>query len=151
MDIKISCGGFELEYSGDEEFAKESLCKLVAEIKNIILAGEESQNSNAIQESESNGEMKLPAFVEKLEKRSERNTRGYRKFLITAAWLHLNGKKRLQTSDVAAALLENNFNSLSNPSDCLTTNIDYGHCERIEGNKFIVTRNGFQDLGIQLP
>ena len=150
MEIKVSCGGFELEYRGDEQFAKESLCSLVAEIKNVILTGEESQNSDATQDGESNGKMKLPTFMENLEKQSERNSLEYRKFLVTSAWLQLNGKDRIKTSDVSAALRNSKINRLSNPSDCLATNIRYGHCERVEDNGFIVTRTGLQDLELDL-
>ena len=42
MKIKMSCGGFELEYSGDEQFAKESLCSLISEMKSIIQAEEKN-------------------------------------------------------------------------------------------------------------
>lgn len=151
MEIKVSCSDFQVEYSGDEQFAKESLCSLVAEIKGIIQSEEETKNPDESNERKPNGKLNLPTFMEKLEEQAERNSRGYRKFLMTAAWLHLNGKNPLKTSDVSSALRENQFNSLSNPSDCLTKNINYGHCERTENNMFIVTRNGFQDLGIQLP
>ena len=86
-----------------------------------------------------------------MEKNSERNSLEYRKFLVTAAWLHLNGKDNLQTADVASALRDNKINKLSNPSDSLAKNIRYSHCERVENNRFIVTQKGFKDLGMHMP
>ena len=151
MELKVSCGSFEVEYSGDEKFAKESLCALVADLRDIIQIEEEKPNLDKIQQNESKTDKTLPEFLEEMENKSERNSWEYRKFLVAAAWLHLNGKNRLQTADVASALLKDNFNKLSNPSDCLAKNIRYDHCRRVENNEFIVTQKGFKDLGLQLP
>ena len=151
MKIKVSCGGFELEYSGDEQFAKESLCSLVSEIKDIIQTDDEMPKQEQTYQNMPSENMKLPKFLAEMEKNSERNSREYRKFLVTAAWLHLNGKSKLQTADVASALLESKINKLSNPSDSLAKNIKYGHCERVENSGFIVTQRGFQDLELHMP
>ena len=151
MKIKISCGSFKVKYEGDERFAKESLCSLISELKETIQTEDEVSRLSETHEGKPDGDMKLPSFLAKMENRSERNSREYRKFLIAAAWLHLNNKNQLQTSDVASALRDSKINRLSNPSDCLTKNIRYGHCERVENNKFIVTQKGFQDLGLQMP
>ena len=151
MKIRVSCGGFEVEYRGGKKFAKESLCSLIAEIKEITKAEEEASDLDEIHHGKPSGVMKLPSFLAEMERKSARNSREYRKFLVTAAWLHLRKKNRLRTSDVASALLDNRIDKLSNPSDCLKTNIEYGHCERVEKNGFIVTRNGFKDLGLQMP
>lgn len=151
MKIKVSCSGFDVEYSGDEQFAKESLCSLISEIKTIIQTTEDASDLNKNHQDKRNEVMKLPSFLAEMEKKSERNSREYRKFLVAAAWLHLNGKNKLQTSDVASALRDSKINKLSNPSDCLKKNIIYGHCERVENNEFIVTQKGFQDLGLQMP
>lgn len=151
MKIKLSCGGFELEYSGDEQFAKESLCSLVSEMKSIILTEEKTLELENTTQNMPNGGMKLPNFLKEMKKNSERNSKDYRKFLVTAAWLHIGGKNKLQTADVASALLANKIGKLSNPSDSLATNIKYGHCERVENGAFIVTQEGFQDLELQMP
>ena len=151
MKIKISCGGFKVKYEGDEQFAKESLCSLISEIKKTIQTEEEASRWRETYESKPDGVMKLPSFLAKMENRSERNSLEYRKFLVAAAWLHLNKRNTLQTSDVASALRDSKINKLSNPSDCLTKNIKNGHCERLDGNKFIVTQKGFQDLNLQMP
>ena len=151
MKIKMSCGGFELEYSGDEQFAKESLCSLVSEMKSIILTEEKTLELENTNQNKLNGFMRLPNFLKEMKKNSERNSKDYRKFLVTAAWLHIGGKNKLQTADVASALLANKIGKLSNPSDSLATNIKYGHCERVENGAFIVTQEGFQDLELQMP
>ena len=151
MKIKISCGSFKVKYEGDEQFAKESLCSLISELKETIQTEDEASRLSETYESKPDGAMRLPSFLAKMENRSERNSLEYRKFLVAAAWLHLNKRNTLQTSDVASALRDSKINKLSNPSDCLTKNIKNGHCERLEGNKFIVTQKGFQDLGLQTP
>lgn len=151
MELKVSCGGFEVEYTGDEQFAKESLCSLVTEIRDIIQTKEETTKLDKLHQNEPSGEMKLPEFLAEMETKEERNLREYRKFLITAVWLHLRGKNKLRTSDVASALLDSKINKIGNPSDCLAKNIKYGHCEKGAKHLFIVTQRGFQDLGLQLP
>ena len=151
MKIKVSYGGFEVEYSGNEKFAKESLCLLISEIKETIKTEDKALDSDKTHQGKPNEVVTLYSFLEEMEKKSEHNTREYRKFLVTAAWLHLGKKNKLRTSDVAYALRDNKINKLSNPSDCLNTNIEYGHCERVEKNRFVVTRNGFEDLGLQMP
>lgn len=151
MKIKVSCGGFEVEYDGDEQFAKESLCSLISEIRETIQTKEEVSDLNKTHQGKFNGIIGLPSFLEEMKKRSDRNSREYRKFLIAAVWLHLDKNNRLQTSDVASALRNNMINKLSNPSDCLNKNIDYGHCERVNNGEFIVTQKGFQDLGVPMP
>lgn len=151
MKIKISCGGFKVKYEGDEQFAKESLRSLISEIKEIIQTEEEASKIGKADENTPNGIMKLSSFLEEMASKSDRNSLEYRKFLVVAAWLHLNKRNTLQTSDVASALRDSKINKLSNPSDCLTKNIKNGHCERLENNRFIVTQKGFQDLSLQMP
>lgn len=73
-----------------------------------------------------------------------------RKFLATAVWLTLDGKKRLTTGDVTKALSINYQGKLSNASDCLNRNVKAGRCEK-EGNQFYVTEDGFQDIGVPAP
>lgn len=151
MKIKISCGGFNVKYEGDEQFAKESLCSLISELKETIQTEDEVSRLSETYESKPDGTMRLPSFLEEMASRSDRNSLEYRKFLVVAAWLHLNKRNTLQTSDVASALRDSKINKLSNPSDCLTKNIKNGHCERLENNRFIVTQKGFQDLKLQMP
>ena len=151
MEIKMSCGGFTVEYSGDEEFAKESLCSLVIDLRDIIQVEKKITNFDKIDQNTSKTCMTLPKFLNEMNEKAERNSLEYRKFLVTAVWLHLNGKDRLKTSDVASALQNNNINKLNNPSDCLAKNRNKGHCEKVNNSTFIVTQKGFEDLGLQLP
>ena len=73
-----------------------------------------------------------------------------RKFLATAVWLTLDGKKRLSTGDVTKALSANHQGKLRNASDCLNRNVKQGRCEK-EGKQFYVTEDGFQDIGVPAP
>jgi hypothetical protein len=68
------------------------------------------------------------------------------KFLATSVWLQsTEGKKRLKTSDVTAALSRANQKKLNNASDCLGKNVAKGHCEK-EGNEYYVTEEGKNSL-----
>ncbi|MGN6294249.1 MAG: hypothetical protein ACTHMV_15995 [Chitinophagaceae bacterium] len=79
-------------------------------------------------------------------KEKNATTNQVKKFLASAAFLQLNGKNRLTTSDISGALKDAKQNKLNNPSDCLNKNIKKGHCEK-DGKEFFVTSKGFEDLG----
>jgi hypothetical protein len=71
-----------------------------------------------------------------------------KKFLTTAAFIQLNGKTRITTSDVNSALKAANQSKLNNASDCLAQNVKKGFCEKDGSSGFFVTTDGLSDLGI---
>jgi predicted transcriptional regulator len=73
-----------------------------------------------------------------------------KKFLATSAFLQINGKNRLTTSDITKALKEANQTKIGNPSEYLNQNVKKGHCEKDGSKDFFVTSHGFEYLGITL-
>ena len=71
-----------------------------------------------------------------------------RKFLATAGWLYLKGKKQTSTAEVSSSLKDNQQNRLSNASQCLNDNVKQGYCEKSDSG-FFVTVEGLKELGIQ--
>tara|TARA_R110002050_G_scaffold258037_2_gene397204 strand:+ start:496 stop:981 length:486 start_codon:yes stop_codon:yes gene_type:complete len=63
------------------------------------------------------------------------------KFLVTATFLQLNGKKGITTTEVASTLKSANQSRLSNASDALNKNVGKGFCEK-DGSQFFVTQEG---------
>lgn len=75
-------------------------------------------------------------------------TNQVKKFLATAAFLQLGGKKRLSTGDITKAIKDANQTKLVNASDCLNQNVKKGHSEK-DGGEFFVTSHGFSELSIE--
>ena len=67
------------------------------------------------------------------------------KFMTTAAFLQLNGKKGITTSDVNKAIKVAQQNKLNNSSDSLNQNVRKGFCEK-DGSGFFVTQAGLDSL-----
>lgn len=68
------------------------------------------------------------------------------RFLATAHWLTLKGQKSLTTSDVSKALKDNHQSKLSNPSECLSSNVSKGFCEK-DGKSFYISPEGLEHIG----
>jgi len=151
--IQIKIGIVEFSGEGNQDWLASQLDKIltkVPELLKIELNSPAITPSGASKGATSNGEQKgdkpsnLPAYL----KEKNATTNQVKKFLATAAFLQLNGKNRLGTSDISDALKTANQTKLKNASDCLNQNVKKGHCEK-EGKDFFVTSNGFTELGIE--
>lgn len=86
----------------------------------------------------------MPPLAEFL-KMNNANEMLMKKFLVTAVWLHHNGKTRMRPNDINVALMGIGETKFHRPTDSLKTNIKKGYCAR-EGDKFFVTELGFQQV-----
>ncbi|MCX7835849.1 MAG: hypothetical protein N2450_07250 [bacterium] len=88
----------------------------------------------------------MPPLAEFL-KMNNANETLMKKFLVTAVWLHHNGKIRMRPNDINLALLEIGEGKFHRPTDSLKTNIKKGFCAR-EGDKFFITELGFKQVKV---
>lgn len=99
------------------------------------------QQDNEISPDTETSHQTLVAFLNE----KHATTNQINKFLATAIWLELKGKKRISTRDVTSALKNSNQSRLGNPADCLNKNVKKGYCEK-DGSEFFVTQEGKNSL-----
>lgn len=141
--IEISVGAISFSGEGTEDWLEKQLDKLLAAAP--TLAAVHPKDIEPLSHAGtklSSDPGTLAGFLQK--KGSQSNQ--VKRFLATAEWLHLKGKNRLKSGDVAKALSEANQKRLGNPADCLNQNVGKGHCEK-EGGQFYVTPEGRASLG----
>ena len=166
MKLKLMIGGFEVSYSGSEEFAEQKLLNLTHELIELAasqnLSGRTQEAAelavprgstpmNAADAAEiGNSVGQLSDFLRQLQENGLSSTTRD-KFLATSAWLHLSGYARITSGNVAEALQEHHETALSNPSHCLNLNIERNYCERDGKNgPYFVTTPGFRHLGLDV-
>ena len=166
MKLKLMIGGFEVSYSGSEEFAEQKLLSLTHELIELaasqnlpgltqepaeLAVSSSSTPVNAADAADTGNSVgQLSDFLRRLEGNGLEQTQ-IDKHLATSAWLHLTGMARMKSGNVAEALQKNNETALANPSDCLAKNIKRKFCER-EGRNglYFVTPQGFRHLGLDV-
>ncbi|THU40481.1 hypothetical protein FAM09_11515 [Niastella caeni] len=152
--IQIKVGNVEFSGEGDQIWLTSQLDKILEKVPELIKIEPKTFNGISRIGDEANGNVisngsrssTLATFL----KENNATVHQVKKYLATAAFLQLNGKNRLSTSDVVEALKNANQSRLGNPSDCLNQNVKKGHCEKDGGKEFFVTADGFRELGLEV-
>jgi hypothetical protein len=149
IDIKIGAVSFSAE--GSEKWLSGELDKVLAKAPELaaIPPAEPGNNDG----SGGGGTQTTHATKGKLGtlahflKEKNATSNQVKKFLATAVYLHdTTGKDRLTTGEVKTALKNANQTKLTNPADCLNSNVKKGHAEK-DGGSFFVTDPGRTSLG----
>lgn len=150
--IQIKVGIVEFSGEGNQEWLATQLDKILAKVPELLkieLASPVKGTNAGSAGAANNGHTgEKPANLATYLKDKNATSNQVKKFLATAAYLQLNGKNRLSTTDVSNALRDAKQTKLNNASDCLNQNIKKGHCEKDGAKQFFVTSNGFTELGI---
>ena len=147
--IEIRVGAFSFTGEGTEKWLSGELDKLLAKIPELVKvtpteSGDDSATGTATKVRKNGNVGTLAHFLR--DKSATDNQ--VKKFLATAVWLHeTNGKDRLTTSEVKAALKRANQSKINNPSDALNQNVSKGHAEK-DGGSFFITDPGRTSLGV---
>jgi hypothetical protein len=154
--IQFKIGALEFTGEGDSEWVSSELDKILKKIPDLlkIVPVEKLKESNITLENDGkqtglNRTVK-PTNLSVFLREKNASTNHVKKFLATSAFLQLNGKNRLTTSDITKAIKDANQTKLANPSEHLNQNVKKGHCEKDGSKEFFVTSHGFEDLGIIL-
>lgn len=140
--IRVRVGQIEVEYEGPDGFLDKKLLDMIRQLSEISKSVPESAGGTGSAAQEAGDPGTLASFLNSKNATSSQ----VKKFLATAQWLHLKGKRRLKTGDVTKALRDNSQARLGNASNTLSRNITKGFCER-DGSEFYVTSEGIADLG----
>jgi viroplasmin and RNaseH domain-containing protein len=153
--IQIKVGIVEFSGEGNQDWLASQLDKILAKVPELL----KIELSNPTAKPASLGKGGTPESIPKANKLNSNlatylkdksaTTNQVKKFLATSVFLQLNGKNRLNTSDVSDALKNANQAKLNNPSECLNQNVKKGHCEKDGSKEFFVTTNGLKELGIE--
>jgi hypothetical protein len=148
IDFKI--GNISFSAEGDQDWLGEQLATIMKSASNLPAA--KTASGEGILVSVTNAEeIKEPigdSLASYLKAKGGENKQVQR-FLATAAWLYRRNQKDLNASAVAKALATNHQKGLANPADCLNQNVGKGYCEKLTGNKFFITPEGWRKLGEQ--
>src|ERR1039458_1993882 len=144
--IEIKIGGLHFSCEAEQQWVTTQLDKIIAKADVLGKLGEKQEtDAKAAGASKQTGQVSsLANFLTT----KNSTTVQVKKFLATAVWLHLKGKEKVTTGDVAKSLKDNHQGKLNNPADCLNQNVSKGFCEK-DGNEFFVTDEGLNELGIK--
>ena len=142
--IRIEYGDLSVAFDGSEEFIERVLPQLISDIGRRI-ADFPAQTADGTRQkvSAAAGNLNLAELI-----KNKSNNTQVRRFLVTAAWLQARGASGLTTGDVGKALQDYKQEKLGNASDCLSSNINSGNCERRDGKTFHVTPKGMESVGL---
>jgi hypothetical protein len=152
--IQIKIGNIEFSGEGDSDWLSSQLDKILDKVPELLkitpLAQAEVSNNSIEKETnpKSSTNIAKPTNLAMFLKEKNATSNQVKKFLATSAFLQLNGKNRLNTSDITKALKDSNQTKLGNPSEYLNQNVKKGHCEKDGSKEFFVTSHGFEDLGV---
>jgi len=155
--IQIKVGIVEFSGEGNQDWLATQLDKILDRLPELlkielVAPTEKGNGSNSAGGGAKPDNDSKPANLPRFLKDKSATTSQVKKFLATAAYLQLNGKSRMTTSDIAKALKDANQNKLTNPSDCLAKNVGKGLAEKEkDGSKdFFVTSEGFKEFSISI-
>ena len=134
--IRVKVGEIELDYEGPESFLDKKLPELISRLSQ--LAESPSMDPAKPRARRAAGD---PSTLASFLKASSVGTSQNKKFLATAEWLHRKGSARVKTGDVTKALKDNHQSRIGNASQCLSSNVTSGYCEK-DGKQFYVTDEG---------
>lgn len=152
--IQIKVGIVEFSGEGNQDWLAAQLDKIIAKVPELLKielasppqkGSDKNDNGSSANGSRTGEKPKNLAIFLKEKSPTPNQTK---KFLATAAFLQVNGKSRMTTTDVASALKTANQGRLTNPSDALQKNVAKGHCEKDGSKDFFVTTEGLEELGI---
>lgn len=154
--IQVKVGIIEFSGEGNQDWLSAQLDKILEKAPELLKIGHAfpkvTKEVHTTSEKDSKSEepviskpTNFPAFL----KEKGATTNQTKKFLATAAFIQLNGKDRLMTSEISSLLSKSNQSKIGNPSDKLNKNVGKGFCTK-EGNSFYVTPEGFKDLSIDI-
>jgi hypothetical protein len=150
--IEIKIGELHFSAEAEQQWVAAQLDKIIAKADVLGKLAEKhaaqpagTENKLIVEPAKAGNIPALGAFLS-----SKNATSQPKRFLATAGWLYLKGKKQTSTREVVLALKENQQNRLSNPSQCLNDNVKQGCCEK-SGSGFFVTVEGFKQLAIPAP
>jgi hypothetical protein len=154
--IQIKVGIVEFSGEGNQDWLASQLDKILDKVPELLKIGiiipPVSKEGNAIGttgKSNTDSSMTKPTNLPAFLKEKGATTNQVKKFLATAAFIQMNGKDRLITSDVSSLLSKSNQSKINNASDTLNQNVGKGHCTK-EGSSFYVTPEGFKELSINI-
>lgn len=150
--IQIKIGIVEFLGEGNPDWVAAQLDKILAKVPELLkieLANPSNNKKNADSPTSgvSEGNNEKPNNLSKFLRDKSVGDNQTKKFLVTGAFLQLNGKDRISTSEVSEALKSANQAKLTNASLCLANNNTKGFVQR-DGKLFYVTPEGFNEIGI---
>jgi hypothetical protein len=154
--INFKIGTIEFTGEGDPDWVSTQLDKIlnkVPELLKVVPIDKPKDSNDLLDNKSKQSEMTKavkPSNLSVFLREKNASTNQVKKFLATSAFLQLNGKDRLTTSDITKALKEANQTKIGNPSEYLNQNVKKGHCEKDGSKEFFVTSHGFEYLGITI-
>lgn len=151
--LRLTIGNFSVFYEGPDSRLEDGLAVLVKEIASVALeAGSMISSDPKAVESPALSDQSIrqtPVDPLSVFLRQQSASTQIKRFLTTAVWVGLkNGQQTITIADVTSALRDNQQPRLSNPSECLNSNIKHGYCERVGKGRFHVTQTGRQSLNL---
>ncbi|WP_345949982.1 hypothetical protein ABDD95_00720 [Mucilaginibacter sp. PAMB04274] len=147
--IQIKIGSIEFSGEGQQDWLSLQIDKILNKLPELLKnesVAQTLQNGPTDHVLKASSNKVLPTLSIWLKDKGA-TTIQTKKFLATAAHIQLNGKSRVTTGDVNAALKNANQTKLNNSSDCLNQNVSKGFCEK-DTQGFFITVQGLADLGI---
>ncbi len=151
--IELSIGAIKFAGEGDTKWLTEQLDKLLSKAEALVKVAPPAENNleraNPGSSPRTGGKSDiakkaLGSFL----KETSSTTNQTKKFLATAIWLcEKEGKQKVQTSDVTAALKNASQTRIGNASEALNKNCNKGYCEK-DGKDFFVTQEGRESLSV---
>ena len=151
--IQVRVGIVEFSGEGEQEWLASQLDKIISKIPELLKMELESPTiKDEITDVGNVKEKPVTAISKPINlalwlKEKNATTNLVKKFLTTAAFLQVGGKRRLSTAEIVTALKNSNQSKLPNPADNLNANVKKGFCEK-DGNEFFVTTEGMEELSI---
>lgn len=142
--VSVKVGQTEIRVEGEQDWVSETYKQILIDIENIKSIPMVVSPPSKATESSTDNFPALPIFLRDRDALKSQNL----KFLATAIWLQGQGKNRLTTSDVSAALSRFNQGRFGNVSDVLNQNVSKGFCVK-DGKEFYVTPEGKQEIGLE--
>ncbi|MES2266744.1 MAG: hypothetical protein V4520_08285 [Bacteroidota bacterium] len=153
--VEIKIGVIEFSGEGEQDWVAIQLDKIIAKVPELLKLKIDGpvDDDEAVADGKLDVDDKRPASSKISNLASWLREKGattsqVKKFLATAAFLQIEGKHRVSTADVIAALKNSNQSKLGNASDNLNANVKKGLCEK-DGNEFFVTTEGMESLAIK--
>jgi hypothetical protein len=143
--IEFKFGTIYFVGEGDKEWVTKQLDKVIEHLPSLAkLAPPEADLESDSKDKAASHRSTVKALGVFLKEKSVSSNQT-KKFLATSIWLHEKGQKRLTTAEVSKALNDNQQGKLSNPAQCLNTNVSQGYCTK-DGKAFYVTPEGYKNV-----
>jgi hypothetical protein len=150
--IALTVGSLSFSAEGDEEWLSKQLLKFVEAVPTLRkAAGERAEQGDGGGDDTGAGDAAATGAAGTLLSRIKAykaETNHTKRFLATAYWLKSRGENDLSTAKVTKALSDAHQRKLSNPAQCLNSNVSKGYCEK-QGSGFYITAEGLTALGAQ--